>query len=180
MAALIATQCLLKSEVEVIFKNLTPPSSLPLPPSLPLPSFYLALTNRHSLPHPSFLHSSPLIYKNKGNLGNKVINLGNYMRECLIYPDQRVMQMAVSCLSTLSSREGTLVADFVEGEIKRSFDALEGGGEMLSRSSSQVFFFFFSFLFLGHSIFLNPPFLFFPSPSTRWMCPSVVIQQLCV
>ena len=47
------------------------------------------------------------------------------MRECLAYPDLRVMQMAVSCLSTLSLREGTLVADFVEGEIKRSFLALE-------------------------------------------------------
>src|SRR5690606_26012515 len=44
----------------------------------------------------------------EGYMGNKVVQLGNYVRECSVNPDIRVMKMAVRCMKTLGSMEGTL------------------------------------------------------------------------
>ena len=61
----------------------------------------------------------------EGYAGNKIIQLGQHVRESSVHPDVRVMKMAVRCLKTLASMEGTLAAEFVEEEIRRAFKMLE-------------------------------------------------------
>ena len=65
----------------------------------------------------------------EGYIGNKIVQLGVYVRDCSLHPDIRVMKMAVHCLKTLASMEGTLAAEFVEEEIRRAFASLEAQSE---------------------------------------------------
>ena len=84
--------------------------------------------------------------------GNKIPQLGVHVRDCSVNPDLRVMKMAVRCLKTLASIEGTLAAEFVQAEIKRAFDSLESSQfDISSARSSQVKILFFSQLILFSS-----------------------------
>ena len=82
------------------------------------------------------------LLKSEQDPGNKITQLGQHVHECSVHSDARVMKMAVRCLKTLASIEGTLAAEFVEEEIRKAFKMLEDSqsSSLLSsaRSSSTV------------------------------------------
>ena len=66
-----------------------------------------------------------LSFETEGYIGNKITQMGVHIRECIECPDVRVIKLAVKCLQKLASMEGTLAAEYVEGEIRRCFTSLE-------------------------------------------------------